>query len=162
MVVNSSRVDPALLDLAYLGHFLALQVNRLTLERSQAAGFTGIRESHSYLIQHLVEKERSITELARRMEVSQQAASKGVAELAGLGLLDVLPGTDRRQKTIRLSRRGRRFIELGRASRRQMERRLIRATGAEAYKTAKETLSTCLEALGGMERVLSRRVLPPP
>jgi len=158
MVVNTSKVDPAQLDLGYVAFFLGLRVNRLVQERMQAAGYTNVRESHGYVIQHLIEKERSITELARRMEVSQQAASKVVAELAGLGVLEIVAGSDHRQKSVRLSDRGRSLVELGRKNRRQIEKRLIRAAGAEEYDRARAILATCLEALGGMARIRSRRI----
>ena len=161
MIVNTSRVDPAQLDVGYLALFTGMQMNRLVLERMHAAGFDEIRESHGYLIQHLIEKERSITELARRMKVSQQAASKQVAELAELGALDVAAAADRRQKTVRLSPRGRSLVELSRKHRRQIEKRLIRAAGEKAYRATCAILSQYLESLGGWERVRSRRVLPP-
>lgn len=161
MVVNSSHEDPPPLDLGYLASFLGLRVNRLVMERVHASGFQNIRESHGYVIQHLIEKERSITELAQRMEVTQQAASKVVAELAELGVLDILPSPDRRAKRVRLSVRGWTVVRLERKIRRQIEKRLSHATGAERYETAKSILSTCLEALGGMERIRSRRLLPP-
>lgn len=161
MVVNSRSVDPLRLDLGYLALFLGLRVNQLAVERFHAAGFRNVRESHGYVIQHLVEKERSITELAERMEVTQQAASKVVAELAGLGVLDLLPGRDRRAKTVRLSDGGWELVRLGRKIRRQIESRLIRAAGAEPYETARSILAACLDALGGMERIRSRRIRPP-
>src|SRR5579862_2347352 len=106
MVVKSSRVDFSALDLGHLGFFLGLRVNELVMKKMTAAGFKSVRESHGYLIQHLIESERTITELARRMEVSQQAASKSVAELIRLGVLDAVPAADRRAKRIRLSQHG--------------------------------------------------------
>jgi DNA-binding MarR family transcriptional regulator len=95
----------------------------------RAAGLEQVRESHGYLIQHLIDNDRTITELARRMEVTQQAASKAVAELTALGVLEVLPGLDRREKTVRLSDRGWTLIRMGRRIRRGIERRLIRLAG---------------------------------
>ncbi len=161
MVVKSTpgRLPP--LDLGYLALFLGLRVNQLVKERLHAAGFQNVRESHGYLIQHLIDEDRSITELAQRMEVTQQAASKAVAELAELGILDLIPGVDRRAKRVRLSRRGWRVVRLGRKIRRQIESRLIRAAGKEQYDTGKSILSACLEGLGGMDRIRSRRILPP-
>ena len=85
MVVKSREVDAPHLDLGYLAFFLGLRVNQLVLEQMHAAGFDNVRESHGYVIQRLIEEERTITELARRMEVTQQAASKFVAELVVLG-----------------------------------------------------------------------------
>jgi DNA-binding MarR family transcriptional regulator len=141
--------------------FLGLRVNQLVVGRLLASGHDGVRESHGYLIQHLIEKDRSITELARRMEVTQQAVSKVVAELAGLGVLEVLAGADRRQKTIRLSERGRELVELSRKSRKKLEQRMIRAVGVLRYQEASATVAACLEALGGLQRIRTRRIVQP-
>ena len=127
----------------------------------RAAGLEQVRESHGYLIQHLIESDRTITELARRMEVTQQAASKAVAELTALGVLEVLPGLDRREKTVRLSDRGWTLIRMGRRIRRGIERRLIRLAGPQEYEKAKSILIACLDGLGGTAKIRSRRVLPP-
>ena len=161
MVVKARGEVISQLDLGYLALFLGLRVNQLVMERMRAEGFQDVRESHGYVIQHLIEKERSITELAQRMEVTQQAASKVVAELAELGVLDIVPGSDRRAKKVRLSLRGWNVVRRSRQIRRQVEGRLIHAAGAEQYEAAKSILSTCLETLGGMDRVRSRRVTPP-
>ena len=113
------------------------------------------------LIQHLIEEDRSITELARRMEVTQQAASKAVAELIRLGVLEAIGGTDRRSKRIRLSSEGWRSVRLARKLRSQIERRLVKALGSGKYSEAKGLLLQCLGELGGMERIRSRRIRPP-
>jgi len=85
MVVKAtSRVDIQDLDIAYLGLFLGLRVNELVRQRMERAGFAGVRDSHGYLIQHLIESDRSITELARRIDITQQAVSKTVRELTSL------------------------------------------------------------------------------
>jgi DNA-binding MarR family transcriptional regulator len=161
MVVKARPASPAGLDLAYLALFLGMRANQLVLEQLKAAGFKNARESHGYVMQHLIEKERSITELAERMEVTQQAASKVVAELAELGIFEISPSSDRRAKKVRLTLRGWSLVRLGRQIRRQIEGRLIRAAGEEQYRSAKSILSTCLEALGGMERIRMRRIQPP-
>jgi len=164
MVVKSSRAEPApgpALDLAYLGFFLGLRVNQLVTERMRAAGFQHVRESHGYVVQHLIEQDRSITELARRMEVTQQAASKVVAELADSGVVELVPGPDRRAKTVKLSAQGWEAVRLARRVRRQIEGRLIRSAGADRYGAAKEIMAECLKALGGLERVRTRRVRAP-
>jgi DNA-binding MarR family transcriptional regulator len=93
------------------------------------------------------------------MEVTQQAASKAVAELVELGVVDIVPGPDGRQRRVRLSLRGSKLVRLGRRIRRQIEKRLIHANGLEQYETARSILSGCLEALDGMERIRSRRIL---
>lgn len=162
MVVKSIRdPNPPQLDLPYLAFFLGRRVNDLVMARTIQAGFAGVRESHGYLIQHLIESDRTITELARRMEVTQQAASKTVAELIHLGILEAVSADDRRAKRIRLSQRGWSCVKLGRRLRQQVTRRLINAAGQQACDTAKSTLLTCLRALGGIERIRSRRIRAP-
>jgi hypothetical protein len=78
-------------DLPHLAFFLGLRVNELVMDRTLKAGFSGVRESHGYVIQHLIESPRTITELSRRLEVAQQAASKMGAELIHLGLVEAIP-----------------------------------------------------------------------
>jgi DNA-binding MarR family transcriptional regulator len=95
------------------------------------------------------------------MEVTQQAASKVVAEMEAMGILEVAPTKDRRAKRIRLSRRAWRAVRLGRLARQRIEKQLIKATGEESYETAKSILVECLQTLGGVERIQSRRVRPP-
>jgi DNA-binding MarR family transcriptional regulator len=155
------QLVPARLDLAQLAFFLGLRFNELVLERNLAAGFTGLRESHGFLIQHVIDSDRSVTELARRMGVTQQAASKTVAELAGLGYLDVSSGVDRRAKRVGLSRRGWQAVHASRQVRLKLESRLKAVVGARKYGAAKSTIFACLEALGGLDRIRSRRIRMP-
>ena len=161
MVVKRKNALPPHLDLGYLSLFLGLRVNQLVMAKMRAAGFRHVRESYGYLIQHLIDSDRTVTELARRMEVTQQAASKSVAELLKLKMLEIVPASDRREKRVRLSARGWSLIRLGRQLRRAVEQRLIRAAGPKQYAQASSALAACLHALGGVQRVRSRRVLPP-
>jgi hypothetical protein len=50
---------------------------------------------------------------------------------------------------------------MARRIRRQIESGLIRKIGEESYAAGKSILSTCLEALGGIERIHSRRIRQP-
>jgi DNA-binding MarR family transcriptional regulator len=166
MVVKSrpageAPVDPAVLDLGYVALFVGLRINELVVAHMAAEGFGDVRESHGYLIQHLIEQERSITELADRMEVTQQAASKAVAELLRLGVLEATDAADRRTKRIRLSARGWRSVKLARQKRRQIEKRLVKAVGASKYEEGKKILLRCLGELGGIERIRSRQIRQP-
>jgi hypothetical protein len=61
---------------------LGLRINELVAARLAAEGFGNVKESHGYVIQHLIDEDRSITELANRMEVSQQAAFEGDRRVA--------------------------------------------------------------------------------
>jgi len=171
MVVHKARaradkadqpsVVPVNLDLPYLGFFLGLRVNELVAAELVDAGFKDVRQSHGFVVQHLIAQDRTITELARRMEVSQQAASKVVAEMKALGILESVPGDDRRAKLIRLSPRGREAVTQSRAARRRIEARLIKAIGTRKYSVGKRLLIACLDTLGGLGRISSRRIRAP-
>lgn len=158
--VADSPVVPAELDLGYLGLFLGLRINELVVESLASAGFRKAKQSHGYVVQHLIERDRTITELANRMEVTQQAASKMVAEMVEIGILESVVAEDRRARRIRLSRRGWQSVRLARKARRRVEARLIARTGV-AYGEARRTLLECLTELGGLRRIESRRVREP-
>lgn len=83
------------------------------------------------------------------MEVTQQAASKAVAELIDLGIVEATTTTDRRAKRIRLSRTGWQSVRLGRLARFRIDRRLENALGNKNFKMARSILLTCLRAVGG-------------
>ena len=157
---GNAAVDPARLDLGHVSLFFGMRINELVAARLAAKGFEDVRQSHGYVIQHLIERERSITELAGRMEVTQQAASKVVAELLRLGVVEAASAGDRRAKSIRLSSRGWRCVRLARKARTQIERRLVSVVGAGKYDEAKRILLLCFDELGGMERIRSRRIHP--
>src|SRR5215470_3807812 len=148
--VDRARVDLTRLDLAYLGFFLGLRVNELVLEKGAAAGFRRMRESHGYIVQHLIESDRSITELAQRMNVSQQAASKSIAELVKRGIVESRPGDDKRARRIRLTPRGWEAVRLSRRTRQSIEARLQRSIGEKPYRAARATVLACLDVLGGV------------
>jgi len=136
-------------------------MNALVIERGFRAGFRGLRESHGYVVQHLIEDERTISEIGERMRVSQQAASKAIAELVALGYVEVEPADDRRQRCVRLSDRGWAAVRFARRTRRHIEARLRKAAGSSQYDDAKRIVLTCLDALGGLGAVRSRRVREP-
>ncbi len=161
MVVKSSKVELKDLDLAYLALFVGQRVNELVTARMRKGGAAHVRESHGYVIQHLIGKERTITELARRMGVTQQAASKVIAELAGLKIVEAEPGEDRRAKTIRLTARGWEGVQRARKARAEIDERILGALGKKAYARAKESLEECLKELGNVERIRERRVREP-
>lgn len=165
MVVNKTPeddlpVDPRDLDLGYLGLFLGLRINELVAESLSSAGFQNVRQSHGYVIQHLIGGNRTITDLAGRMGVTQQAASKVVGEMVDLGILEAVGAPDRRAKHIRLSDRGWQSVKLARKTRQRVESRLMARVG-DSYAAAKATLVDCLAELGGLEQIRSRRIREP-
>jgi DNA-binding MarR family transcriptional regulator len=153
-------LDLATLDLGYLAQFVGQRINELQLEKLAAGGYGDLRVSHGYVVQHLIGGPRTITELAGLLGVTQQAASKTVAELAELGYVDSAPGEDKRARAITLSPRARAALAVARRFRAGLERRLVARHGA-ALARAKVLLTTVLEDLGGAPAVRARRIREP-
>ena len=153
------------LGLGYLGQFLGQQVNELILASGKRKGFSEMRVSHGFVVQHLVAADRPVSrtgsDLARRMGVSQQAASKTIAELVRLGVVNVAPSKDRRAKQVSLSARGWEAVQLARRYRTRLEQRLLRHVGRRRYSEARRTLRDCLTLLGGVDRIRTRRIRQP-
>ncbi len=106
------------LDLGLLALFFGLRANEVVMERMKAADRLpgeGRQGTVRLLpIQHLIERERTITELAERMEITQQAASKTVSEMIGMGALEMARNRDdRRTRVIRLSKRAWEAVRVG-------------------------------------------------
>ena len=161
MVVNQEKIQLSDLDLSYLCFFLGRRVNELVVETMKNSGSGNVRESHGYVIQHFIESDRSITELGQRMGVTQQAASKAVAELIGLGILEALPGADKRSKRIRLSEVGRGLVKASRDARKKIEKKIEKAIGKNQFENTKQTILRCLEVVGGTKSIQQRRISIP-
>jgi DNA-binding MarR family transcriptional regulator len=149
------------LDLGYLALFVGMRMNELVLEEVHAAGFEGLRHTHGYVFQHLLTGARSISELAALLEVTQQAASKTVAELQQLGFLEPTASEDARVRRVQLSARGLAAVEKGRAVRAELQKRLERSQGRQAVEATRKLLADVLASLGGAEAVRTRRIRLP-
>lgn len=158
---DSAPLRPESLDLGYLALFVGMRVNEVVLEEVHAAGFADLRHSHGYVFQHLLGGPRSIGELAALLEVTQQAASKSVAELVSLGYVEQAPSEDARVRRVGLSAHGLAAIEKTRAVRASLEERFKRRQGRPAVDEARRVLAEVLEGLGGTEAVRTRRVRAP-
>jgi DNA-binding MarR family transcriptional regulator len=147
-----------------LGH-LALFVGYAFADAVQAALASrhgDLRFSHGFVFQHLVEGERTIGELAARQGVTQQAISKVVAELEGMGYVERIADADDARKTrVRLSRRGHAAVAAARRARAQVERRVRARLGDTAVDETRARLAEALELLGGAQAVRGRRVKLP-
>jgi DNA-binding MarR family transcriptional regulator len=162
VMADSVPLSPEALDLGQLAFFFGQRMNEEVLRRLHAAGFDGVRIAHGYLVQHVVEAARSVTELGERMGVTQQAASKVVAELTELGYLEQAPSDDARVRRVRLSPRGRAMLESTRRIRSRLERTLLRGASTAHVRHAKTLLIAALERLGGIDAIRTRRVQQPP
>jgi DNA-binding MarR family transcriptional regulator len=132
-----------------------LAVTDEVLRRLHARGFQDVRTSHGFVLQHLVLGPLPVGALARRMDVSQQAASKVSGELERHGYLVRAP--DPRVRRIGLSPRGEAVVATGREVRAELAGELAERVGAARLEA---TQLEVLDAVGGAEAVRERRVPP--
>jgi DNA-binding MarR family transcriptional regulator len=155
-------LEPTDLDLGHLALFVGLAVNDAVLAALAKAGHAALRTSHGFVFQHLVDGERRIGELAERQGVTQQAISKAIAELEGLGYVErTTDATDARLRLVRLSKRGHDAVAASRRARATVEKKLVASLGAAAVAETRAHLARALDLLGGSEAVRGRRVRAP-
>jgi DNA-binding MarR family transcriptional regulator len=142
----------------FAGWALADEVQR----RIAADGLDDLRFADGVVFQHLVAGPRTIGSLAERLGVTQQAASKAVADLERRGYVrrEADPG-DRRARQVALTERGDAAIAAGRRHRAAVGAELADRLGAERVEVARAALLEALEAYGGAAAVRGRRVRPP-
>ena len=136
-----------------------LALNDEAVRRLGAAGHPELRISHGFLVQHVVDGPRPIGELAERMGVTQQAASKAVGELERLGYLQRSPDPDdARVRRVGLTARGAQAVALTREIRAGIEGELAELIGERRVAELKEAAWAVLEWTGGAAAVRARRV----
>jgi DNA-binding MarR family transcriptional regulator len=130
--------------------------------RLAADGMDDLRFADGVLFQHLVDGPRTIGSLAERLEVTQQAASKAVADLERRGYVArAADPDDARVRRVGLTARGEEAIEAGRRHRAAIEAELADRLGARRLHAARRLLNEAVTALGADAPVRGRRVLPP-
>ncbi len=154
-------VDPLALDVPQLAALVGLCANRAILDTLHRSGFPGLRESHGFVFQHLLGGPRTISDVARRLGVTQQAASKTVGQMVRLGLLSHTRGPDARGSYVKMSAKGERCVTRGRALRARTQRSLERSVGTHNARVAHQVLWRALELVGGDAQVRTRQVRAP-
>ena len=158
---DAPDLDPGALDVVLASLFAGLALNEQVTRRLHALGFADVRFSHGFVFQHLVLGPLPVGELARRMEVSQQAASKAAAELERLGYLERTPDPgDARVRRLGLSARGRAAVTAARDARAAVAEEVAAALGQRRAARLRTDLLAALDAAGGLDAVRARRVPP--
>ncbi len=123
--------------------------------RVRAGAFPTARLSHTQLAPHLDLEGTRLTELARRMDVSKQAAQELVDELHSLGLVErIADPSDGRAKLIRFSARGRRALFEGLDALGAIEDELRREVGDRVVRDLSAELG---QVLAFLETCAARR-----
>jgi len=133
-------IDLEQLPLSHLAHFVGVFANRQVLVEMKRKGYGDLRESHGYLVQHLLRGPHSVGELSKLLGISQQAVSKTALELTRAGYLESEPGDDARVKWLRLSARGHASVKAARRIRDQVEQRLAARLGKRRVGSVRSAL----------------------
>ena len=156
---STELVEPKSVDLATLSALAGDVSSEYLLQRVRERGHPFVRISHGYVFQHLIDGTPTVGELAQRLGVTQQAASKAVVELEQLGYI-VRQGdsVDNRVRRVTLTPAGREVVEAGRDARAVLESRLRELVGPDDLTAAKRAIAVLLDEVGGIEAVRGRRV----
>jgi DNA-binding MarR family transcriptional regulator len=128
-----------LLGLAYQSFVDEL---RATLD---ARGFTDLGRTYGYVFRALADGSLQLTQLAERLGMSDQGASKIVNEMEQRGYVErVADPTDRRAKQLRLTQRGQAALTAARRFHATYERRLARRLGDADVATVRRILSAAI------------------
>jgi DNA-binding MarR family transcriptional regulator len=133
------------------------------LQRRLAAdGYADLRFADGFVFQHLVEGPVTIGALAERLEVTQQAASKSVADLERRGYVArTADPDDARARLVALTSRGQAAIEASRRGRAALVAELAERLGPRRVEAANRLLGDVVAELGASDAVRGRRVRAP-
>jgi DNA-binding MarR family transcriptional regulator len=150
-------VDLSLSSL-FAGWAMADEIQR----RLAGDGMADLRFADGFVFQHLVEGPVTIGALAERLDVTQQAASKSVADLERRGYVSrVRDPADARVRLVGLTERGQAAIEGARRHRAALVGELAERLGPRRVAAAGRLLDDVVAELGADVAVRGRRVRAP-
>lgn len=135
-----------------LGHLLfrsARLLNELGVARvRRLSGHTGLRAAHMQVLPHLDLDGTRLTELARRMGISKQAAGQLIDDLEQMGVVErVADPHDARARQVRFTAAGKAGLLVGLGVLQGLERELSAAAGAETIERLVADLARLLPVL---------------
>jgi DNA-binding MarR family transcriptional regulator len=143
---------------AELVQLVAHGLNERVLARLHDAGYSDVRASFGYVVQHLLSGAKGASELARLLGISQQAVSKRLQEMRRLGLVVDVRGADGRTRLVGLSPRGKAMREAARDIRGHIDAELWKGLPGSDRKALRDALIKALNVLGMEDVVRSRAV----
>lgn len=155
-------MHPSTLDLSLTALFAGWAMTDEVQRRLTGQGFGDLRFNDGVVIQHVLAAPLSITALADRMGVTQQAASKTVADLERRGLLSREPDPeDARTKLLHLTEHARDAVEATRTLRKELQDELEAEFGVHRVEDARALLAAIIGRFGDGDAIRARRVRPP-
>lgn len=148
-------------DVALLLQTCGLLVSERVMADCVAAGCTDLRANDGYVFQHLLAGPRRVSELAPLLGVTQQGASKIVADMERRGYVTrEVDAADARARTVTLTDRALLAVRTARASRERVADELEAAMGETRWARFRHGLDLAVDALGGIEALEGRRLRP--
>jgi DNA-binding MarR family transcriptional regulator len=131
------------------------------LAASRKRAGAAVRYNDGYVFQHLVPGPLSVSDLARRLGVSQQAASQQVADLERRDLVRRRPDPgDKRARPVELTRRAWRAVEAARDERAAIEREVADRLGPTRTRQLLRALGDISDDTGALALLEARRLRP--
>jgi DNA-binding MarR family transcriptional regulator len=162
MSATRDSFDPGEADLSLAALFAGWAMADEVQRRIAADGLRGLRFADGVVFQHLVQGPVSVGALAAGLGVTQQAASKAVADLERRGYVArERDPRDARARLVALTPRGEAAIEAGRRHRAALGAELAERLGPRRTESARRVLVKAVELLGAAPAVRRRRVRPP-
>jgi DNA-binding MarR family transcriptional regulator len=127
-----------------------------------AAGLSGLRGGHGYVVQRLIDGPSTVSEMRASLGVTQQAISKTVGELVELGYIRrAVDSSDHRRRPLELTARGREAVEVARRVRHELEVAVEQVVGRGTVEAGRAMLLALVDVLG-MAVLVAVRSVPPP
>jgi DNA-binding MarR family transcriptional regulator len=154
--------DPAGADLSLASLFAGWAMADEIQRRLAAGGLDDLRFADGVVFQHLVGGPVTVSALAGRLAVSQQAVSKSVADLERRGYVRrTRDPADARARLVGLTARGEAAIDAARVHRAALASELAERHGPRRVEGARRLLLDVMRDLGADTAVRGRRVRPP-
>ncbi len=148
-------------DLTLLVTALHAAFDARTLARLSEEGFGDLRQVHGYVFQHLVPGSIRVSDLAHKLGMTPQGASKFVIELEGLGYVRRrVDPDDQRNRMVELTQHGWDGINAARAIRAEINDDARALLGETDTTQLIGALLRLAEETGGLQELLGRRLRP--
>ncbi len=148
-------------DLTLLITALHAAFDAKTLTRLAEAGFGDLRQVHGYIFQHIVPGPIRVSDLAHKLGMTPQGASKFVIELEGLGYVRRrVDPDDQRNRMVELTERGWAGINAARRIRSEINADVHALLGDDETTQLIDALRRLAEQTGGLQELLGRRLRP--
>jgi DNA-binding MarR family transcriptional regulator len=153
---DDSAIDPVMV-VAALDAVFATRILRASRQVVDAP----VRASDGYVHQHLLAGPLTVSELGRRLGVTQQRASARVADMEARGFVRVEPDPDDgRRRLVRLTDTARAVVTAARAERHALGGEMSALLGPSEWRSFLRAMTRIADGVGATDVVDGRRFVP--